>query len=307
MIRNSRRPAILAIAVLSTLASLALAPAASATFPDRNGRIAFQAQTSRGVQIFTVRPNGHDLRQITQLDGDATAPDWSPDGRRIAFAFNDCSIAIMDADGSDVSLIADDPSKCQTDPSFTPDGSRLLFEHFDWLGTGADEIWSMKPDGSDKRLVTSAGYIDPNMAPDGRKLSFKGPPVGALFVQNTDGGGLVQVSPTVSVAYKHDWSPDGQRIVFSENSEPGPNDTVNIATVRPDGTDLRYLTHYPAPARAWVGGYSPDGQWIVFRLEDHGRYTLYRVRPDGSDLHPILRASTSFVPRNIDWGPAVGR
>jgi Tol biopolymer transport system component len=307
MTRINRRPAILAIAVLTTLATLPLAPAATATFPDRDGLIAFQAQTDRGVQIFTVRPNGHDLRRITHVDGDATAPDWSPDGRRIAFAVDDCSVAIMDADGNNVSLIADDPDLCQSDPSFTPDGTRVVFEHFDWLGTGADEVWSMKPDGSDKRSVTGAGAVDPNVSPDGRKLSFKGPPAGALFVQNMDGSGLGQVSPSVSVAYKSDWAPNGQRIVFSDNSEPGPDDAVNIATVRPDGTDLRYLTHYPAPLLAWVGGYSPDGQWIVFRLEVHGLYTLYRIRPDGTDLHAILGPSSTFRPRNIDWGPAAHR
>ena len=306
--RRSRRSMthIAATVGMVLIATLAIAPAASATYPDRNGLIAFQADTGTGSQIYTVRPNGHDLRQITHLEGDATAPDWSPDARRIAFTFNECSVAIMDADGSDFSLIADDQSQCLSDPSFTPDGTRLVFGHFDWLGTGADEIWSMNPDGSDKHVVTGAGNTDPNVSPDGQKLSFKDATVGALFVQNMDGSGLGQVSPSVSVAYKSDWAPDGRRIVYSDNSEPGPNDAVNIATVRPDGTDLRYLTHYAAPLLAWVGGYSPDGQWIVFRLEDHGLFTLYRIRPDGTDMHPILPSSTTFKPRNIDWGPAAG-
>src|SRR5690349_14247161 len=52
---------------------------AHATFPGRNGRIAFQAQTDAGIQIFTVRPNGQGLQQITHLTGHAVAPDWSPD------------------------------------------------------------------------------------------------------------------------------------------------------------------------------------------------------------------------------------
>ena len=63
-----------------------------------------------------------------------------------------------------------------------------------------------------------------------------------------DGSGLVQVSPTVSVAYKHDWAPDGQHLVFSDNSEPGPTDAVNIAIVRPDGTGMQYITHRPRPS-----------------------------------------------------------
>ena len=58
-------------------------------------------------------------------------PDWSPDGRRIAFALNECSVAMMDADGGNLDVIASDPDLCQGDPSFTPDGSRLVYDRFD--------------------------------------------------------------------------------------------------------------------------------------------------------------------------------
>lgn len=303
MIPTSRRAALLAIVALTTLATLALAPAAGATAPGRNGLIAFQAETDDGIQIFTVRSNGKQLHQITHVDGDAAHPDWSPDGRRIAFDVNECSVSVMDADGSNASVIASDPDLCQTDPSFTPDGSRLVYERYD-PALDLDQLWSMKPDGSDKRLVTSSGGADANVSPDGGKISFKGHPYGALVVENINGGGLVQVSPSVSVTYKHDWAPDGQHLVVSDNSDPGPEDSVNIVTVRPDGTEWDYLTHYPAGFRANVGGYSPDGQWIVFRLQGPGLVpTMYRIRPDGSDLHALF-SSSEIVPRFIDWGPA---
>ena len=45
----------------------------------------------------------------------------------------------------------------------------------------------MNVDGSDQRFVTGAGGPDSNVSPDGQKLSFKGPPDGALFVANIDG------------------------------------------------------------------------------------------------------------------------
>ena len=101
MNRTSHRAAVLATAVLTTLATLALASGVGATFPDRNGLIAFQVEIGDdGPQIFTVRSNGHEFSQITHTDGAAAQPDWSPDGRRIAFTLNDCAIALVGADGS---------------------------------------------------------------------------------------------------------------------------------------------------------------------------------------------------------------
>ena len=46
--------------------------------------------------------------------------------------------------------------------------------------------------------------------------------------------------------------------------------------------------------------------WIVWRLVKDGLFTLYRMRPDGSERHALL-TSTTFVARNIDWGPAALR
>ena len=298
-----RRIPILVIASLVTLATLVLAPGVGATYPGRNGLIAFQADVDDGAQIFTIRHNGKELRQITHVDGVAALPDWSPDGRQIVFTLDECAVAVMDADGSNLHAIATEAGACLNDGNYTPDGARVVYTRFDF-DREVEEIWSMRADGSDRRFITDAGGPDANVSPDGRKISFKGPPDGALFVADIDGSDTQQISPSISVTYKHDWAPDGRHIVVSDNSSPGPDESVNVVTVRPDGTDWTYLTHYPAGYRAKVGGYSPDGQWIVFRLEGPGLVpTMYRIRPDGSDLHAIYGSAT-IIPRFIDWGPA---
>jgi Tol biopolymer transport system component len=299
-----RRVPVYATVVLTALATLALAPSVGATYPGRNGLIAFHAFTGdSGPQIFTVRSNGHHLRQITDVDGSAAKPDWSPDGRQIAFTLNDCAIAVVDWDGANLHEIASDPDLCMNDANFTPDGARLVYTRLD-PALESEQVWSMKTDGSDQQFITGAGGPDPNVSPNGQKISFKGGPDGALFVANIDGSGIVQVSPSISVSYKHDWAPDGRHLVVSDNSGPGPDEAANVVTVRPDGSDWTYLTHYPAGYLANTGGYSPDGQWIVFRLEGPGLVpTMYRIRPDGTDLH-ALYASSTIIPRFIDWGPA---
>jgi Tol biopolymer transport system component len=295
------------------LATLTLAPAASATYPHRNGLIAFQADTGNGSQIFTVRPNGNDLRQITYVNGNALRADWSPDGRRLAFAVEtdaDCSnIAIMRADGGQLVVLPHGPDVCEGDPSFSPDGSRLVFVREDGA-TDTVALWSSNLDGGDRHLIIapSNGAADPNVSPDGQTISFvgfNGQDLGqALFTVRTNGTGLSQVTPfDVDAAVKQDWAPDGRHLVFTDNADNFDR-PANVATIRPDGTGFGYVTDYQSPdLRAYVGSYSPDGQWIVFRLEEHGSYALYRVRPDGSDLHAILPLS-DFRPRGADWGPA---
>src|SRR6266516_3997359 len=63
--------------------TLLFASPAWATFPGANGRIAFAALPTPGapgMQIYTIEATGTGLRQLTHLDGNATAPHWSPAG-----------------------------------------------------------------------------------------------------------------------------------------------------------------------------------------------------------------------------------
>lgn len=297
----------LALALAAML--LSATPSALATYPGHNGLIAFYSATSAGNQIFTVRPNGKDLRQLTHVDGDAGSADWSPDGRLIAFDIgteDGASVAIMNADGSNLRVLPNPDGVAQVDPSFTPDGRRLVVVVVD-LAADTDTTWTMNLDGSDRRLLLPRSAEDPNLSPDGRLLAFlgfDGPPPGALMTTSIGGGQVHQLTPfSFDVGSKLDWAPDGQRLGFIHNANFAiPGGSANIATIRPDGTDLRFLTHYSGgEVNAFFGSYSPDGRWIVFRLEDHGRYGLYKMRPDGSHLKPILPLS-DFAPRFIDWG-----
>ena len=80
----------------------------------------------------------------------------------------------------------------------------------------------------------------------------------------------------------------------SRSTSPPPTRTAS---------HVRHLTHYTGGAvNAFAGSYSPNGRKIVLRLEDHGVYWLYKMRPDGSHLKPIVSLGT-MKPRVSDWGP----
>jgi Tol biopolymer transport system component len=304
--------------VLVTVAALSLlglvtigGGAATATTPGKNGLILFHADTGSGAQLYTIKPNGSHLRQLTHVAGEAAQGDWSPDGRRIAFELADethVGIAIMNADGTGIHDLT--PTGFQGQPAFTPDGPHLVYG---CECPGGQGIFIIRDDGTGRRRLTTnpfqfEGDEDANVSPDGKTVTFVRHKVDellqALYAVNIDGGHLRQVVPyRYEVAVKHDWAPDGRHIVITTDADYPHGRSPNVATVRPDGTHLRLLTHYRGGAwGAFAGSYSPDGRWIVFRIENLQleQYKLMKMYPDGS--HRKLIARLPFRPRASDWG-----
>jgi Tol biopolymer transport system component len=310
------------VAATTLMLCIGAAMPVRATYPAGNGLILFGAETRRsGYELFTVQADGTDLTRLTHLDGDAVHPDWSPDGTQIVFQLEHtegpvfCSIELMSADGSEIVDLTTGHhpagwSGCEHQPSFTPDGTRIIFGQFDDT-TQVESIQSMDLTGGNRLEVTGGigkGVTDPNVSPDGTTVSFiayNGEELGqAIMTSAMDGTNLNRIVPfRLDIAIKHDWAPDGAHIILTDNADRFTK-PANIATVTPDGDDLTYLTHFRRPShRAYVGGYSPNGRWIVFRIEIGERAGLFRMHPDGSHLKTIMPMS-AFRPRFIDWGPA---
>src|SRR6266571_2099162 len=71
------------------------------------------------LQIFTEHLDGSSQRQLT-FEGDNGRPEWSPDGRKIAFGSvrnGRAWVVVMDADGSNQRLLLEGSA----DPDWSPD------------------------------------------------------------------------------------------------------------------------------------------------------------------------------------------
>ncbi len=218
-------------------------------------------------------------------------------------------MAIMNADGSEMVDLT--PGGIQTEPAWTPDGQQLAYECFTCVG--GDGIFVINEDGTGARRLTNNPFpdgfdTDPNVSPDGQSVTFvrvrKDGREQALFAVDIDGGHERKLTSFgLEVGVKHDWAPDGRHIVITRDADYPQGRSPNVATIRPDGSRLRMLTTYEGGKRgAFAGSYSPNGRWIVFRVENLDRQTfrLLKIRPDGS--HRTLIATLPFAPRNIDWG-----
>jgi Tol biopolymer transport system component len=308
-----------AFAVLAVLAS---GGASWATAPGANGSIVYTLQVGIDEQLFTVEPNGSRPTQLTDTDGGVYDPDWAPDGSSIVAALETTvwGIHLLDASGQNPRPVpgteAGEGEYNTSDPSFSPDGSSIVFVR-------DDNIWAVGVDGSRPRQVTRCGCdVEPNFSPDGRWITFVrlNPAVAsaerertrALFIVRPDGRGLRQLtSYSRHLARKHDWSPDGRRLLVTVGADTGRDDvSANLVTMRPDGSGSRRVTRFTGGARhAFAGSYSPDGKQIAFRL-DSGRqgvgagrrFSVAVVDVDGRNLRVL--ATSRALPNSIDWGPS---
>ena len=74
-------------------AGLAISAAAPTTvlasaFSGADGRIAFSSNRTGNYEIYSMNPDGSDVRQLTNSPRDDAQAAWSPDGTKIAFASN---------------------------------------------------------------------------------------------------------------------------------------------------------------------------------------------------------------------------
>lgn len=286
------------------LIALAVAPA-HATFPGKNGRIAFV----QGPDIFTMNPDGSDARQVTALtDGSfAEVPEWSADGKQIVFQYLQApdfigQIWTMNADGTNQHrLYTDNPSYGDYHPSFSPDGKQVVFTR---CGPVNCAIYRLESDGTGLTSLTLFNAnpdtfdVLPRYAPDGLTIAFasynRRGVLGAIYLMNPDGSGLHRLTPTAIGATTLDWSPDSTKVAVDThccNPQPSTIDITNI-----DRGGVVEVTHANRKLADFVPSWSPQGDAIVFERHnvDAGTVGIYVTSSNGREKLILERPESTF-------------
>jgi Dipeptidyl peptidase IV (DPP IV) N-terminal region/WD40-like Beta Propeller Repeat len=157
------------------------------------------ARAREASGLYTVRADGSELTKITD-SVTASNPQWSPDGRQIAYDDNN-DIFIANAGGSEQRRLVDGvPGNGPGIPSWSPDGSKLAYFFTPGSpGSFTAEVWAVNTDGLQKRrLYHSAccvgSWAPPIWSPDGRKIAFAADSAGGTFVVDSDGTNLRRLS-----------------------------------------------------------------------------------------------------------------
>ena len=259
---------------------------------------------SRGLQrrpaLYVVSADGSGQRRLTGSVSGRT-PEWSPDGRRIAFEAG--GIYVVNADGSGQRMLA----RRGSDPAWSPDGRTIAFM---WRF----HIYVMNADGTEHRALMrlwNGKRASLAWSPDGRKLAFLAgggpvvddllrggcgaPPVYCfnLYVVNSDGSGLRNLTsklgaggygPGTSLASDPVWSPDGRKIAFVQLSK-----RLGVYVVNADGSGVRNLTPKPMGAGYAAPAWSPDGRKIAFVSDRDDNSEVYVMNANGSGQRSLTR------------------
>lgn len=272
------RAGLLALAVCVFLASVGLAQSADT-------RIAFVStrHDARNAEIYLMNSDGKRVRRLTEHPQFDSTPAWSPDGKRIIFmSFRDepGDIYVMNADGINLINLTQSPAGEEASPSWSPDGKQIAYKSwgiFNANGFFQSDIWVMGSDGANQRNLTNhiAGDRQPDWSPDGRQIAFTSDRNSdwefdiwggnwEVYVMNTDGANLINLTKHPAKDSSADWSPDGTRIAFSSDREGNRE----IYVMNADGTNPINLTNHPA--RDGGPDWSPDGNRITFSTNRDG-------------------------------------
>jgi Tol biopolymer transport system component len=250
-------------------------------------------------------------------------PDWSPDGRSIAFEAiidGESNVFIADIASGETTQLTH-TSKMDSYPRFAPDGESLLF-----LSRRHDRFTVHHVSTRDLTVndyPADMEILEPAFSPNGRDIAFRAllPESAEIMLARIDGGGLHRLSNNDVEDGFPSFSSDGKALFFhrkvgSFNQIFRVNLQSRVETQltagdfnsahahhSPDGTDIVFdadedgdrnifrmnLDTMEVEQLTWTPGrdgypkWSPDGDRVAFHSERDGVASVYTMAADGSD------------------------
>ncbi len=200
-------------------------------------------------------------------------------------------------------------------------GSEFLIYPFGWLDQSTALLTALPRKRLMKILIEESGEVRASavgpatfqpdyfaaVSPDQTQIATFGTDLRnndkGLFVLDIETGDLTQIAEIVSPNFSAlhvSWSPDSQRLVFSDYAKDQTPQQYDVFVVDRDGKNRMQLTKTPEEERR--PEWSRTGDLIAFELESPGRSDLGVVNSDGTNWRNLSKIPdlACFSP---NWSP----
>ncbi len=242
--------------------------------PDAKGRIVFDSNRDNAPgdpinrsDLFLMKRDGTNQQPLARGGSSAS---WSPDSQSIAFHRSASGMGLpinpnpgAPAADSDIFVarvcdllaglpptnITNSEGMVDTDASWSPDGTKILFTRFlasdNPLTPASAEVFHINPDGTGLTQLTFNGVEEraPSWSNDGTRITYmckQGPTVpngldNEICVMNPDGSGQTQLTFNTINDATSSFSPDDKKIIFHRGG-PGTSTQIRVIILNPDGS-----------------------------------------------------------------------
>ena len=223
-------------------------------------------------ELFTMNPDGTDQKYITKTGNNPYTPDYSPDGTKIAFVDQSYGLVyVVNADGSNLTNLTNDPVEYSFSPDWSPDGTRIVYD------------------------------TEPDLDPDTNNNE--------IYVINADGSNLANISNNAASDYQPVWQPlptNTAPTITSLRPPPGSSTTDRTPTIAATVTDQQtnlaksnitlVLDDVAIPRSAYSYNLSTDRMiYTPQKNLSFGKHAIKVIALDGSGLSTTKRWSFEIV------------
>jgi Tol biopolymer transport system component len=259
---------------------------------------------TRYYSIVIVGADGSNRTQLIYGNFSNHSQQWSPDGDAMVFVSNRDARdpSTMDPMNWDVYLYSFNSGNIarltnslfpNIHPAWSPEGTMIAYV-LDTQGDGGTPVTvnGSEASGGLLRIINRKGDLLHELKGSGTSLSWSSD--GSLisfsngqrvYSIEVDSGKRTQLTPSDRNCCPRSptFSPDGNRVAFSDNHDHDDDSEIYIVNIA-EGSTFQLTSNETADAfPAW----SPDGTEIAFQSEpDRGsRWQIYTIAPDGSKLN----------------------
>lgn len=258
--------------------------------------------TRHSKELYIMDYDGYNPRRVTVNGSLNILPNWSPDGRTLAYVSYRRGVPEIFLahiyEGRSTPNLTGEKGGQSFAPVISPDGKRIAFAS---NRSGNMEIWVANMDGTGlRRLTSSAGSdIAPAWSPTGQEIAFTSSRGGTPQIYIMDGDGL-NLRRLTTVGNHNDspaWNPSKQwsEVAYTSRIEG----RFEVAIIDLATRQVRQITegHGSCEYPTWA----PDGRHLAYTCISRGRKQIAVSDRQGRDFR-FLPAGPGNN-EQPDWGP----